>query len=73
MPEMSGLACTRSIREMERTAQIVERIPIVSVSGNARSEQVIEAKNSGMDDHISKPLGIPELLRKIDRWALRPS
>jgi CheY-like chemotaxis protein len=71
MPEMTGLACARIIREMERTGQIVARIPIVSVSANARSEQVIEAKDSGMDDHISKPFRIPELLRKIERWAWR--
>jgi DNA-binding response OmpR family regulator len=40
--------------------------PIMAVSANARSEQVLQAKEAGMDDAISKPFRIAELLAKLD-------
>jgi CheY-like chemotaxis protein len=71
MPVMDGLTCTREIRRLEQTGEIVAHIPIVAVSANARYEQVKEAIESGMDDSIAKPFRILDLLPKIDRWARR--
>ncbi|KAK9421343.1 hypothetical protein SUNI508_05881 [Seiridium unicorne] len=65
MPVMDGLACTRKIRELQGLGQIVRHIPIMAVSANARSEQVAQAREAGMDDAISKPFRIPELMPKI--------
>jgi CheY-like chemotaxis protein len=65
MPVMDGLACARQIRQLQRSGEIVGQIPILAVSANARSEQVREALDVGMDDSIAKPFRIPELLRKI--------
>jgi CheY-like chemotaxis protein len=66
MPVMDGLTCTRKIRELQSTGHIIEHIPIIAVSANARSEQVARAKEAGIDDAISKPFRIPELLPKIE-------
>jgi CheY-like chemotaxis protein len=65
MPVMDGLTCTRRIRELERSGEVVEHIPILAVSANARSEQVRQAIDAGIDNSIAKPFRIPELLLKI--------
>ncbi|KIW08451.1 uncharacterized protein PV09_01354 [Verruconis gallopava] len=66
MPVMDGLACTREIRELQRSGQIITHIPIIAVSANARSEQVFQAREAGIDDTISKPFRILELMPKIE-------
>ncbi|KAF7536132.1 hypothetical protein G7054_g4757 [Neopestalotiopsis clavispora] len=66
MPVMDGLTCTRAIRDLQDTGQIVSHVPIMAVSANARSEQVAQAREAGMDDAISKPFRIPELMPKIE-------
>lgn len=66
MPVMDGLACARSIRQLEHDGRIVGHVPIIAVSANARSEQINEAKAAGMDDAIAKPFRIPELMPKIE-------
>jgi CheY-like chemotaxis protein len=41
-------------------------VPIIAVSANARREQIEQAKRAGMDDAISKPFRIPELMSVIN-------
>jgi len=48
MPVMGGLACAQKIREMESEGLITRHLPIIAVTANARGEQVVAAKNSGM-------------------------
>ncbi|KAF2431180.1 hypothetical protein EJ08DRAFT_632435 [Tothia fuscella] len=71
MPVMDGLTCTRTIRELQDRGEIVSHIPILAVSANARGEQIAETRKAGMDDAISKPFRIPELLPKIEFLARR--
>jgi CheY-like chemotaxis protein len=66
MPIMDGLTCARKIRELQETGNIVGHVPIIAVSANARREQVEQARQAGMDDAISKPFRIPELMATID-------
>ncbi|KAK7757675.1 hypothetical protein SLS62_000052 [Diatrype stigma] len=66
MPIQDGLTCTRNIREMERTGQLQgPRIPIIAVSANARTEQIMEAKAAGCDDMLVKPFRMPDLIEKM--------
>lgn len=71
MPIMNGLACTRRIREMEKEGEIVGHVPVIAVSANARKEQVDMAREAGMDDAISKPFRIPELIEMVTRLVGR--
>jgi DNA-binding response OmpR family regulator len=71
MPMMDGLTCSREIRRLQQTGEIISHIPILAVSANARNEQVMEARDAGMDDAISKPFRIPELLPKIEALVRR--
>ncbi|KAJ4376119.1 hypothetical protein N0V83_001400 [Neocucurbitaria cava] len=65
MPEMDGLTCCKRIREMERDGELTAHVPIIAVTANVRGEQIATAKESGMDDVVSKPFRVPELLMKI--------
>ncbi len=66
MPIQDGLTCTRNIRTLEREGKISGgRLPIIAVSANARSEQILEAKAAGCDDVLVKPYRMPELIEKM--------
>lgn len=80
MPVMGGLACTRTIRELERqnilqlSAEahrdrpvVWHQIPIISISANARLEQSQQQRDAGVDDIVTKPFRIPQLMDKICR------
>ena len=66
MPVMDGLTCTRKIRELEKEGRLTGHVPIIAVTANARAEQVQTALDAGMDDVVSKPFRIPELVPKIE-------
>ncbi|KAI1827797.1 histidine kinase [Xylaria intraflava] len=67
MPIMDGMTCARKIRELERDGTIVSHIPIIAVTAYARPEQIESAKTAGVDDVISKPFRIPELMPRIEK------
>jgi CheY-like chemotaxis protein len=66
MPVMDGMTCAREIRALQENGHITGHVPIIAVSANARREQIERAKGAGMDDAISKPFRIPELMNVID-------
>jgi PAS domain S-box-containing protein len=65
MPEMNGLECAREIRRMQVEGDIQGHVPIIAVTANVRGEQIATARESGMDDVVSKPFRVPELLVKV--------
>jgi CheY-like chemotaxis protein len=66
MPVMDGLQCTSKIRELEKAGDFKCHIPIIAVTANARSEQIATLLAAGMDDVVSKPFRIGELIPKIE-------
>ncbi|TVY92252.1 Hybrid signal transduction histidine kinase K [Lachnellula willkommii] len=66
MPVMDGLTCAKTIRDYEANGTIVRHVPIIAVTANARLEQIETAIAAGMDDVVSKPFRIPELIPKIE-------
>ncbi|HEY9113719.1 MAG TPA: ATP-binding protein, partial [Bacteroidales bacterium] len=62
MPVMNGFEATLKIREMPASAS---KIPIIAMTANVMKEEVERCKEVGMDDYISKPFDINELLAKI--------
>lgn len=69
MPVMNGVTCAKSIRTFQQSGTLVGILPIIAVSANARPEQTNEMLGAGMDDFITKPFRIPELISKIERLA----
>jgi len=66
MPNMDGLTCVREIRKMQASGAIRVHVPVIAVTANVRDEHIATAKNSGMDDVVSKPFRIPDLLKQIE-------
>ncbi|KAF2853516.1 hypothetical protein T440DRAFT_390040 [Plenodomus tracheiphilus IPT5] len=71
MPVMDGLQCTSQIRELEKAGALARHVPIIAVTANARSEQIAMLLGAGMDNVVSKPFRIGELIPKIEELALR--
>ena len=65
MPMMDGLTATRTIRALER--QDAKTIPIIAMTANAFREDRIRAKESGMDEHIAKPVDVELLIKVIHK------
>ncbi|KAL5117294.1 hypothetical protein ACEQ8H_004853 [Pleosporales sp. CAS-2024a] len=71
MPVMDGLQCTSHIRALESAGDFKCHVPIIAVTANARSEQIATLLAAGMDDVVSKPFRIAELIPKIEELASR--
>lgn len=71
MPIMDGLTCTRKIRELEEEGKFARHVPVIAVTANARVEQIATAKDAGMDDVVSKPFRIQELIPKMEELTDR--
>ncbi|CAJ2500598.1 Uu.00g034510.m01.CDS01 [Anthostomella pinea] len=67
MPVMDGMTCARKIRQLEREGTLVSHIPIIAVTAYARPEQIEDAKAAGVDDVISKPFRMPELIPRMEQ------
>lgn len=65
MPVMNGITATREIRGLQRSGKLTAHIPILAVTANARREQHEEMLEAGMDDSITKPYRITELMTMI--------
>ena len=65
MPVMNGYEATEAIRALPDPA--LASIPIIAMTANAFAEDVQNAKAAGMDDHIAKPLNIPEMMSTLER------
>ncbi len=66
MPVMNGYEAARLIRGMGR--EDTDRIPIVAMTANAFADDIKEALESGMNDHVSKPVEVSKLLETMDKW-----
>ncbi|GJN89911.1 hypothetical protein Rhopal_002900-T1 [Rhodotorula paludigena] len=65
MPVMDGLEATRVIRTMEQQGERPGRQRIVGLTGNARNAQKQAALDAGMDNVVTKPYKVPELVSRI--------
>ncbi|KAK5095892.1 hypothetical protein LTR70_003211 [Exophiala xenobiotica] len=65
MPVMDGMTCARTLRAMQESGELVRHIPVIAVTANAREEQIKNTLDAGIDDVVSKPFRIPELVPKM--------
>ncbi len=66
MPVMDGYNATRAIRSIENSA--LSGIPIIAVSANAFEEDRRKAMESGMDEHLAKPLDTTRLFQLLNKF-----
>jgi CheY-like chemotaxis protein len=66
MPEMDGYEATRRIRAFDHPRAGV--IPIVAMTANVFLEDITKCLDSGMNDHIGKPLDIEDFFNKLRKY-----
>jgi CheY-like chemotaxis protein len=67
MPNMNGLDATRAIRTMDRA--YAKEIPIVAMTANAFTEDVLACKQAGMNEHIKKPIDVDVLAQVLGAYV----
>ena len=69
MPVMDGLTATRKIRRMKR--KDAKTVPIIAMTANVFNEDVIAAKEAGMNEHIAKPLDFDKLMHTLAKYSTK--
>ncbi|MCR5757624.1 MAG: response regulator [Selenomonas sp.] len=65
MPVLDGLQATTQIRQLPR--KDAGLVPIIALSANAFQEDRENSRKAGMNDHLTKPIEIDELLACLAR------
>ncbi|MCI5613285.1 MAG: response regulator, partial [Agathobacter sp.] len=65
MPRMNGYEAAKTIRNLPDPAH--NSIPIIALTANAFEEDRQDAMDSGMDDHVAKPIRKSELIKAIEK------
>ncbi len=66
MPVMNGYEAARAIRTLP--GNYAKSVPILAMTANAFADDVAEAKNAGMNEHIAKPIDFTQLMRALTKW-----
>jgi CheY-like chemotaxis protein len=64
MPVMDGYAATRALRKKDH----LRDLPVIALTANTMTGDREAALAAGMNDHIAKPIRIPDLLATLARW-----
>ena len=63
MPGMDGLETTRNLRARG------DETPVLALTANAFADDRRACLDAGMDDHLTKPLGVEALTAALTRWT----
>ncbi|MGV3601612.1 MAG: two-component regulator propeller domain-containing protein [Dyadobacter fermentans] len=66
MPQMDGLEATRQIKSRE-----ILHPYIIAMTANALQQDKERCLAAGMDDYLSKPVILDDLVELLEKWALR--
>ncbi|RLA70527.1 MAG: hypothetical protein DRG30_09155, partial [Epsilonproteobacteria bacterium] len=64
MPIMNGYEATSSIRNDSK----YDDIPIIALTANAMQKDIDKAKESGMQEHLAKPIDVPSLYTMLLKY-----
>ena len=64
MPKMNGYEATKAIRALQNRPD-ARTIPIIAMTANAFAEDVQASLDAGMNDHLSKPIVMEEVIKAI--------
>jgi len=70
MPVMDGFTATEAIRQRESDKGETRRA-IIALTADAFAEDRARCLRAGMDDFLTKPLNLQELMGLLDRWLPR--
>ena len=69
LSSMDGLTATKKIRKLKR--KDAKTVPIIAMTANVFNEDIIAAKEAGMNEHIAKPVDAKLLVKIIHELADR--
>lgn len=69
MPVMSGIDTTRAIRSLESTFENHSRLPIIALTAHALSDEKHKLLQNGMDDYVTKPIQIEQIIQILTHWT----
>ncbi len=67
MPELDGFEATRRIRNI-KSEVLNPSIPIIAMTALAMKGDMHNALDAGMDDYLSKPVELHDLLKMLEKW-----
>jgi len=65
MPVMDGYTATQQIRSAWG-----EHLPIIAMTANVMTEDIVRAEEAGMNAYIAKPINVDKMMSTIAKWAL---
>ena len=68
LPVLDGWEATRRLKAADET----RAIPIIALTALAMASDERNAREAGCDDFDTKPVDLPRLLEKVERWLARP-
>lgn len=66
MPEMDGFRATEAIRS--RPDILAPEVPVIAMTADAQASTKKQCLASGMNDYVSKPVGLKNLAQLIEKW-----
>ena len=65
MPVMNGYEASAAIRRMDREDS---GLPIIAMTANVFSDDIRQAKEAGMNEHIAKPIDVSVMFSVLSDW-----
>ncbi|HJR76202.1 MAG TPA: response regulator [Nitrospiraceae bacterium] len=72
MPELDGFEASRQIRALESRGALRAHVPIIAITANAMQGDRERCLLAGMDDYVSKPIGMDPLRATLAKWIKTP-
>jgi len=69
-PPLDGLAAVRSVRMAEQSK--LNEIPVIYMTTRREQGSIIEARDAGVTEILSKPFSAQQLIDRIDAVLMRP-
>ena len=66
MPVMDGIEASYAIRKLDHPD--AASIPIIAITANAFAKDIERCRLAGMDEHLSKPLNIRQLISILSKF-----
>lgn len=67
MPVMNGNEAAAAIRSLDRKDAPI--VPIIAMTANAFTQDILQSKQSGMNEHLTKPIQLSQLAFVLKKWV----